>query len=1654
VLNISEVAPEVLKFEEKSFRVYVNGKDRTKALHGLSGWCLGDLEDDDEIHVVRFPGGPAVATLPVWAVAAINIGASIAVSFLLRLLLRPPDDAKSDESPTYRFGGLKNQREEGQPIPVIYGRMLAGGQVVNEAINSTVTQSDYSSQLALSEGLVESIGGRFVDTPVNTIPDGSGPGREIPEFKVNGNSAENLVGVKAWTRLGGDAQSPIAAFDTADSTFGVDLLMDGPATSGIDIFNPIIADPFADYVATDAHFAAYGVGFDLTDKEYDFAKLTLSMPEGWARFNPGIEGINHRVLVRYQELDGAGTPITTGGYDGNGWVYLPEQLTVYSNTNSFSVDRPVQFVDPQTAPPPQTLNYYSLKLNGNGSSGDPARPEAPAPNVPYGDGTLIDEITIEGWFAVRDILQSGFGTDSSTIVDHHNGNNGYRLQLALREFEVAPGVQQSYIVPTLRLWNGTASVEVFENRDLGTGIAIGEPGGQVLQNTNAPFWHHFAFSINGLSASSTRVTMYFDGEMTFQQVVPVGVVGSTGGFRIGRNANNTQAAFYGWIDEVWFVGYERTYAEIVSNYNNGFGVYGEVGTSRLPSAGTYGIWHFDENVIGDQTIQDYSLMGNNLDCTGMDALGGDNNEGTIGPYRVLPVPDGALKRSKWRVQAVRNQLFSTNQNVRNEMRLASVTGSIEVGQSFPGIAVLSVEIPAQEQLSSSVPTLSTVVRGVKVPVWDGVDPANPAITQTWSRNPAWVCLDLLTNERYGLGAEFGMDAVDFASLGEWADYCDQKVWDQLDNRITGDSATSPTLVTVTALQYHRDGANPGQDTRYIDRGQIRIFTDGPPPSQWIAGGYVAWTGEVTASGYADHNSPEFGGYEIADVFQQGGGYVTDVYYDRIPEGGPWQDDGFLHTTPGLSGIPYEGLYEGREARHTYDAIHDEAEGAWDAVQRVAAVGRATILIEGSIAKFKVNRARTASGFLNPANITEGTFVVEYGANTTRDNSLTATYVDEKLDYARSSLVVPHSSVSSTADATALRNGSYEGFGFVRRSALWRHLNYLVNLNIDIDRGGSFEASIDAFGYEVGDILRVSNEITKWGQGGRALAASSTQNQLIIDTEITIEAGTYQVDVRNAQTLAFETSGFTLAPGTYPPGTTITLDKALSWIPAKGDLFTIYEVGALIEIEVVNIELRSDLTVRVDWVEYKESVFDDDNFVLDTGSGVSQEPLTIDMIPPPVTELTARQVSRTQNDDSDEALISLSFTASDETARLASHYIIWSKRVAPATAADPISDVWKVIGRIDAGQGSGDTVAVSSPRDGAMMAFAVQPVSHDGQRVRPEACARRAIRITSLGDRPEGPVSFSATQEGDKVVYSVGPHPRSRTCAHEIRRGYSWVTGLPVAVLPPGETKLISTNWAGASANSFGEDAPTLRVRALAPSGRYSPDGLNITQNFGPPEMPVREDKDLTGTLRFYSDQAWEDYGDGWRWITPPADTPNATLSGFVVSTYSDPDLGGTSRPILEFDTGFLDASYTAPALYDAFTAASDAPRSWQPENYHIEVDVEFEQLHPARLQTPDPYWNEAELARLTAQGPIENIEGETPNVTGVLEIRILTRIDDGWSAWGEFKPGVYFGTIFQLRFNMQRQNEDFNVRVKRFHQRFRRVPRTLWQRSPLDYRIS
>lgn len=141
--------------------------------------------------------------------------------------------------------------------------------------------------------------------------------------------------------------------------------------------------------------------------------------------------------------------------------------------------------------------------------------------------------------------------------------------------------------------------------------------------------------------------------------------------------------------------------------------------------------------------------------------------------------------SSWTVRVRRLTAKSTDSKIQDIMYVKSVADVIDAKLRYPNTALLYLEFDAELFGGTSIPKISVKVKGRQVRVPTNYDPDTRTYTGIWNgafkwaytNNPAWILLDICTNERFGLGGRLSVEDVDIYTLYQISQYCDVMVSD-------------------------------------------------------------------------------------------------------------------------------------------------------------------------------------------------------------------------------------------------------------------------------------------------------------------------------------------------------------------------------------------------------------------------------------------------------------------------------------------------------------------------------------------------------------------------------------------------------------------------------------------------------------------------------------------------------------------------------------------------------------------------------------------------------------------------------------------------------------------------------------------------------------
>lgn len=1610
-----ELVPEEM-ISSPGLAVHLNGRPISAHEMGLI-----DLAPGDHVDVGLRPAEVATITA-----ALVSSAVSAGVSLVLSMLLPKPKGPKrkgDNESPTYGFDGKDNVRVEGQPRQVIYGEIRVAPQVADQYVKTTTVppRTDLYLLLALGEGPIHSIGSVTSDNPIDTPLSASNPSYPLPTgIEINGNPAENFRGIEAHVRLGTNEQLPIPGFQEIHTVSEVGSTLtqqETSASSNIGTAWTLTTFPYnSNDSSVQAIWTSYAQSFDTPDVA-DAYTLTVTFPDGLYRIdsNGNLQDAYFQALVRYRELDGGGSPITTGGDNGDGWVYAPPIPRLVSrHQGQFSHELSGIFYTPTGYSPGVQGRILQCDSTGMyartaGSDGGAAQNAV----TPWSTAQAIDEFAWVGWVKPASLPDTGTGTAKVRPIFEWLTTGG--------------GTERGFAVHLQRITVDVGSDSTQERWRLRTYWSDGSNQRSFDDVSSSPFqagftrfstvrWYHIAVTYKrNASGGNDRWRIYVDGSLAREFMAPSNqdMLAPLAPFYLARAnlANTGSGTVEGFmrLDEVAIWRKELTAAQVAASYNLGVGTFGTTGSDLVAG------WHFDlqDNVVNFTFASGFVTNNNKITVVG----GGVTGESTTQlDAPVFRPGSGTLKRARYRVQLMRFNLKSNSTAILDSSTWESMDSRVAEELAYPNTPLLALKIPATEQLNTTTPTVTVLVKGRKVPVWDRISTDVPSFTDTWSSSPAWVLYDMLTNRRFGRGGDFDSSNVDLVSFSEWADYCDELVYDQLGTTAVHESTGTAPIQT---MQY--------DSTLNSGFGGIDVFfrLGFTPSALWKAGGYIGFRGlptPPTVGITVDINVGNISGFEIADVFFNGGVWVVRLKYDKATYGDPWADGSFLET---VTSTTINGTAEGRETRCRFDGVFDTFSKPWDAMLQVASCGRAMPALDGSRVRVRVSKPRSPSFFVGMGSIEPGTFKVEYSNPLDRTNVYVSDILSRDNGYKSKPVQRSSPELDEGALESAINRENVELLGVTRISQANRDLDFRLNVNRLLARQGEFTTGIEGLLYEAGDVGVLAHDIVPWGISGRFHADQSGAS-ITVDREIVIGARTHYVRVRmnsigqtgSGSSVAdyMEVRQITAASATYAAGASISIASAFTVAPKKGDPFLIYEESEQFLVEIAETTSTPDFKRRVRWVEYDEDTFDVDEpsiAAAQEGLIIGASALTLGSVAPePVGSVTLREGQRMSAQGVYRTDVTLSWSLGSETADAVESVAIWMR------LANDSSSAWEEAARVN-GKATSTTLRLTNDTPGTALDFAIQPTSRGGARLDVEDCARISHTLAGTATKPPAPARLNAIFAGDQVTYRWTPPANSRGLSYELRRG-CWMLGQVIGTAPPGSTSFGPTsNWSAGKSNLRGDPPPIVYIRARDSRGQYS--DAAICENFNPSVegATLMIPPYVVGKL-FNGDACWEDFGTGWESAAPGPYDP--TLTNVEVAT---DDIG---RSVLRFSGSATGGAYQ--------TSNYLVPANSRPERCYVEAYIVGVQIPP--LEMGD--WTLPLGDPLCASRTMEGVLGAS-GCTLTIEWRYTTSGSGSFNEWRAFVPGIYVLVVPQFRLILTRPDTTWQVHIQRFGTRLSRAPK-------------
>ena len=469
---------------------------------------------------------------------------------------------------------------------------------------------------------------------------------------------------------------------------------------------------------------------------------------------------------------------------------------------------------------------------------------------------------------------------------------------------------------------------------------------------------------------------------------------------------------------------------------------------------------------------------------------------------------GTPKSAYWKVHIFVSepQLTGNSPDAVTIRHLAAIRSE---DYAYPLTAVAAVRIGANGQVNNQTPSITLVVSGMIVGTWDGGSLTNgqPALVPAFSQNPAWIAADLITNSRYGLGAEFTVADIDWPSFFEWANYCDEGVQDAfgeldffgvagLDISAASDSERVTFYVGLIDTSDVSQQTLPSTWTGQVITGQggsrvttssvsVPSVTEGGLDDGWVTANDVIG-GLNGASNMLDifkmtiHTSDDFHGWKtyatvVAGWNRNSGG--NEVWPPNFADGSYVFSDSYNLTSL--------GKLAGFEKRAMFDGVFDEQDvGGWEAVLEVFTAGRAMPVKAGQHIYARVDAPREPMAVFGQGNIGTGSLIMHYLGPDTKPNSCEGDILDSQHNFEKSTVLVDHASLQNSSTAGAVRKERVQLRGVTRRSQATRDCTYRLNRYFLLRRSCEFLVGPDAVNLLPGDRFRLSHDVPQYGYSGR------------------------------------------------------------------------------------------------------------------------------------------------------------------------------------------------------------------------------------------------------------------------------------------------------------------------------------------------------------------------------------------------------------------------------------------------------------------------------------------------------------------------------------------------------------------------------------------
>jgi predicted phage tail protein len=475
---------------------------------------------------------------------------------------------------------------------------------------------------------------------------------------------------------------------------------------------------------------------------------------------------------------------------------------------------------------------------------------------------------------------------------------------------------------------------------------------------------------------------------------------------------------------------------------------------------------------------------------------------------------------------------------------------------------------------------------------------------------------------------------------------------------------------------------------------------------------------------------------------------------------------------------------------------------WDNIQKIARIGRASVMHRGSKYGVFVDRSESVvSHMFTMGSILDGTFNLQYLPQIDRANYIELEYTDPDKEYSRQ-IVGLYDQAYLGENEQQPAKVSFEAA--IPREQVIREGIFRINSNKHLNRVISFEAGVYSFACRVGDLFYFQHEIVDYesaNTGGRIVSADTSS--VVIDQTVTIQTGVvYKLLVE------FMDGSFVERTVTSLAGTTDTLTVSQPWgtLPEQHCQYLFGEAETYKKAyRLTSCEFRDDYTRSIVGIEYIEDIYTDDSAIIED----LDRPGSIDIAR--AVNVKAHEALAYSSDGSLRSIVKLSWVPSNSN--VSTNWQVWIKDI---TSEGPVLLVADNI------RGTSYSIDSFSFLLGHEYKIAI---INQGQAL--EDTGFNTVFITILGKlAPPADVTgfFGVWEKLHRIVHFEWNAVEDIDLdKYEIREGSNWDTAIKVAEAVGTSFDIITEEEDEASSKTY-------LIKALDDSGIYSLNAAITTVN--------------------------------------------------------------------------------------------------------------------------------------------------------------------------------------------------------------------------------